>query len=86
MSELYFYTPQMTEAGPPCANAVIILPAPRRPEWAHEAPLFEMSGQTILPYDMPIMKILEDNSMKDVKELENGLFRSMLEGMGKVIG
>lgn len=71
-----FFTPQMIEADPPCSNAVIILPwIPFGGRFTrhedHAAPLFRMEGQTILPYEMPVTKIIEDNSVKDLFDIDD---------------
>jgi len=75
-----FFTPQMTEAELPFANAVVIYALPPLPP-ERAAPLFSFptppmfrehstvfvpADQTLLAYDMPVTSILEDNSVKDI--------------------
>lgn len=50
---------------------------------AEEPPLpegmFYMSGQTVAPYEMPITKIIYDNSIKDIMEIEDKEFFRCLD-------
>lgn len=41
--------------------------------------MFHMSGQTIAAYEMPITKIIEDNSIKDIQEIEDREFMRLLD-------
>jgi hypothetical protein len=46
----------------------------RIPFFKVETMLYEKGEEELLAYDMPVVKIIEDNSVKDIQEAEDGTF------------
>jgi len=46
----------------------------RIPFFKVETPLYEKSEEELLAYEMPVVKIVEDNSVKDIQETEDEAF------------
>ncbi len=65
----------------PVAPVMKALAAPPLPEG-----MFYMSGQMIAAYEMPITKIIEDNSIRDIQEIEDREFIRLLDKAAVKVG
>jgi hypothetical protein len=72
------------------AGAALISPVAQVAKVLAEEPplppgMFRMSGQTLAAYEIPITKIIEENSVKDIQEIEDREFLRCLERASRAV-